>query len=221
MPTHLSKYLDYYGESSDATPVLSAEECRVIPWFRVGGDKKYRYSYPLTKQSVVYDMGGYEGEWTTKINDLYECRIEVFEPVKKFAEALEKKFKHRPNVQVHAFGLAGSARTEKINLDLASSSTYKKGGQTEAVKLIRAADFIQENTKTIDLIKINIEGGEYELLDHLIKTGLITQIKELQLQFHVFVPKARPERLRIQQLLSKTHTMTYNYPFIWENWRLK
>lgn len=218
MATDLTRYLSYYSTSADTQPSFSAEECRVIPWFKTGGDNKYRYTYPLNKKSIVYDMGGYKGEWAAKMSKLYGCTIEVFEPVERFAQALDKKFQKQVNVRVHYFGLAGSARTEKINLDLASSSTFKAGKKNETIKLVKASEFIAENELPIDLIKINIEGGEYELLDHLIKTGLIKQIKELQLQFHDFVPNARKKRLAIQQQLSKSHRLAYNYPFIWEDW---
>jgi len=221
MSADLSRYFSYYSTLAETLPTFSPEECRVIPWFRVDGDKTLRYTYPLKKDSIVYDMGGYEGEWAAKIHKLYGCTIEVFEPVEKFASILEKDFRLIKKIHVHSFGLAGSNRTEKINLDLASSSTFKKGSKYETIRLIKAKEFMANNKLPIDLIKINIEGGEYDLLDHLIKSGLIKNIKEIQLQFHVFVPNARKERLRIQRLLSKTHKMTFNYPFIWENWRLK
>jgi len=216
------RYTTYYIHHPDTVPQLTPEECRVIPWFMAGGDKKYRYDYPLDKKSIVYDMGGYEGEWAEKIFETYGCTVEVFEPVKRFADNLVAKFASRPKVHVYDFGLGGTTHSEKINLDLASSSTYKKGAKTESIQLIKASDFIRKQpSQKIDLIKINIEGGEYELLDNLINTGLIKQITDLQIQFHVFVPDARKKREALQAKLSRTHRMTYNYPFIWENWSRK
>ena len=216
----LDHYFNYYGSDANKNPALSPEECRVIPWFKTGGDKKYRYAYNLNKNSLAYDMGGYEGEWAEGINKKFGCKVEVFEPVLRFVDILEKKFAKNPKVNVHPIGLAGRSRTESISLDLASSSTFKKGEKTEKIKLVKASDFIPKNQK-IDLIKINIEGGEYELLENLIETGLIKNISHLQLQFHDFVPNARKKRLKVQALLNKTHEMTYCYPFIWENWSRK
>ena len=40
----------------------------------------------------------------------------------------------------------------------------------------------------IDLLKLNIEGSEYELLDHLIDTGTIEIVESLLVQFHENVP---------------------------------
>ena len=68
-------------------------------------------------------------------------------------------------------------------------------------------------------MKINIEGGEYDLLDRLITTGLVGKIDNIQVQFHEFVPNAKERMQNIQKKLSKTHTPTYQYEFIWENWK--
>ena len=218
----LSRYLNYYTNPVTIKPNFSEEEARVIPWFRINADRSLRLNYDLNARSVVYDMGGYKGEWTRQIYKKYSCYVEVFEPVQKFAKDLEKQFKGIQKVQVHQFGLGGSNHTEEISLDLASSSTFKKGKQAEKISIIKASEFLaKQNRKIIDLMKINIEGGEYDLLNHLVQTGLIKNIKNLQIQFHIFVPNGRKERLKLQEKLSKTHELTYNYPFIWENWRLK
>lgn len=36
----------------------------------------------------------------------------------------------------------------------------------------------------IGLMKINIEGGEYELLERMIELGIINKVKDIQIQFH-------------------------------------
>jgi hypothetical protein len=74
------------------------------------------------------------------------------------------------------------------------------------------------SVEKIDLIKINIEGGEYELLSRLIETGLIDKINNIQVQFHEVTSTSLSEMHIIQQSLSKTHKPTYQYEFVWENW---
>ena len=69
-------------------------------------------------------------------------------------------------------------------------------------------------------MKINIEGGEYELLEHLIEEKLMADIANIQVQFHDFIPGAQARMEAIQQELKKTHSLTYQYLFVWENWRL-
>lgn len=102
------------------------------------------------------------------------------------------------------------------------SSLYKKNDYTEMVEVIRASDYIERyNIRFIDLTKINIEGAEYDLMLHLINTKLISKIKNIQIQFHDFVPDAEEKMNNIHDVLKLTHELTYYYRFIWENWELK
>lgn len=73
--------------------------------------------------------------------------------------------------------------------------------------------------KNINLLKINIEGGEYDLLEHIIQHNLQEKIENIQVQFHKNIDDSECRRKNIQQLLKKTHVLTYNYDFIWENWQ--
>jgi hypothetical protein len=73
----------------------------------------------------------------------------------------------------------------------------------------------------VDLMKINIEGGEYELLEHLIARGLTKRIRNIQVQFHEDVMAGAAGRMeRIQSRLAETHHLTYQERFVWENWEL-
>ena len=71
---------------------------------------------------------------------------------------------------------------------------------------------------SVALMKINIEGGEYDLLDRMIETGLVESIDNLQVQFHNFTVDAKRRMERIQEALQRTHTLNYQYRFVWENW---
>lgn len=201
---------------------LKPEECRIKTWLLVNGDNTLRLDYPLKVHSTVYDVGGYEGEWANNIYRKYGSTVEVFEPVEQFYEKIRKKFADNPKVCIHHFGLSDSNRTASIAIDGASSSTHKKGSVVEKIRFIDTNDFISRNGhKKIDLMKINIEGGEYELLRHLIRSGTIKRIDNIQIQFHVFVPRSQQLRQRLQNDLSRTHYLIYNYPWIWESWRRK
>ena len=73
----------------------------------------------------------------------------------------------------------------------------------------------------VDLIKINIEGGEYDLPDYIIHSGMAHCFRNIQVQFNDFVTNYKLRMQPIQQNLSITHYLTYQYPFVWENWKLK
>ncbi|MDA8326743.1 MAG: hypothetical protein M0033_11065, partial [Nitrospiraceae bacterium] len=61
----------------------------------------------------------------------------------------------------------------------------------------------------------------YDLLDHLIETGVVNQIGNIQVQFHDFAPNAESRMSDIQRKLALTHKLTYQYRFVWENWERK
>jgi FkbM family methyltransferase len=200
----------------------SRQELRTRPWFKVDGDRTLKYDYDVKRDDLVFDLGGYDGQWSSNIFSRFCCSIHIFEPVKRFAEGIAAWFQHNPNVTVHAFGLAGSTRTESIMVDGMASSYFIKRGVPEETRLVRAGDFLADNgIDKIRLMKVNIEGGEYELLEHLIETGHIRNIADLLVQFHDFVPDAPARMRKIQEALSRTHYPTFQYEFVFENWRLR
>ena len=73
--------------------------------------------------------------------------------------------------------------------------------------------------KSIDLMKINIEGGEFPLMEHIISCGKQAIVRQYQIQFHNFVENAVDRRIQISHALSETHIRTWCYTFVWENWR--
>lgn len=99
------------------------------------------------------------------------------------------------------------------------SSIFKESQQKVAIEFEDVASFFDEfNIKDVDLMKINIEGGEYELLTRLIETGLIKQIKQLQIQFHDIESDSELKMKNICDNLALTHSPTFQYDFVWENW---
>lgn len=192
-------------------------------WHEANGDKTLRLEYDLMDESLVFDLGGYEGQWASDIYSKYGCSLHVFEPVPEYAENIQKRFQLNKKITIHPYGLSDVSRSARMALRQASSSLYKPhNSQDVEIQLIRAADFfVQHGIKSIDLMKINIEGGEDDLLEHLLKTGYITKIRNIQVQFHNFVPDAFKRMRDIQEELSNTHFLTYQYPFVWENWSIK
>jgi FkbM family methyltransferase len=192
-------------------------------WKKSDGDKTLRLNYPLQKSSVVFDVGGFKGDWAEKINSLYDCKIYIFEPIPEFAQEIKERFKNNVDIFVFNLGLADKNETKEISLSADGSSTYIVNNlKTIKARFADILDIIRENhIIKIDLIKMNIEGDEYPLLARLIDSGWVKNIKDIQIQFHDFIPGAKTKRTKIQTELQKTHFLTYEYPFVWENWRLK
>lgn len=197
--------------------------CEFERWFNDGGDEKYRYTYDLNKDSVVFDLGGFEGNWSNTINNLYKPTLYIFEPIKKYYNNIVSRFKNETNIKVYNFGLSDKKQIAKINLSNDASSIHiSETLNFENIELEDISDFLNENELTeVDLLKINIEGCEYELLERLINANKLTTFKNIQVQFHIFVDNAIERRNKIREFLQKTHTETYCYNFVWENWKLK
>ena len=75
--------------------------------------------------------------------------------------------------------------------------------------------------KKIDVIKINIEGAEFDLLNEVIKKNYQTKFDNIQVQFHKMFDDSHEKRDIIRKKLSETHQLTYDYTFVWENWKIK
>jgi FkbM family methyltransferase len=190
-------------------------------WLLDKGDFTLRVDYPLHQNSVVLDIGGYAGIWAQKIKDRYNCYMYIFEPNPKSYKILEEKFQHEPRISIYPFGLADKNKTALLGMDDMGSSIYPgKNIETVAIELKDIKQVVDElDIKEIDLIKINIEGGEYDLMQRMLESGVVKKCKDIQIQFHNFYPRASFLRRKIRHSLSHTHYLTYDYPFVWENWR--
>ncbi len=190
-------------------------------WNLRKGDDKLSLDYPLNNDSIFFDVGGYTGEFTEKIINKFNCYSYIFEPSNEFFKIIEKKFNNKPNIFMINSALSDYSGISHLGGGGTGSSIVKKGGNEE-VSVISFKDFIDENKITnIDYLKLNIEGSEYELLEHIIEIGFIKNINHIQVQFHNFVPDAGKKRKNLRTKLKKTHGIVFNFPFVWERWDLK
>jgi hypothetical protein len=87
------------------------------------------------------------------------------------------------------------------------------------VRIIKASEAFKQYTH-IDLLKINVEGAEYGIMNDLLANYNMRKIDNLQIQFHGNVPEYEEKREAIRKGLKKTHHMTWNYDYIFENWEI-
>jgi FkbM family methyltransferase len=204
-------------------PARHAERVRQ---FHEGNLYHHLLDWDLGPDSVVLDVGGYLGDFAANIFCRYLSTVHVFEPVPAYCVQMRQRFVRNPRVHVHEMGLAGETRDEKLFSAEAGSSTFVDrlgAGEPIPVRLARAADVLQDlGLARVDLMKVNIEGGEYELLEHLLEAGWAPRVRNFCIQFHEEVLPDAPERMRaIQAGLARTHRPTFQYEFVWENWQLR
>ena len=191
-------------------------------WLSAQGDSTLRLNYDLNENSIVFDLGGFKGDWATKILQKYRSKIYIFEPVNEFYNSIASRFNGNPKIQSFKFGLGGKDEEMEISLTKDSSSVFNSDGKKEKIQIKSLVDFLRNNNiERVDLIKINIEGGEYDLLEDLVKHNMLNVFDNIQVQFHRFIPECIERRNKIREALSESHHITYDYEFVWENWKLK
>ncbi len=209
-------------EEFDYLFTMGPKDKALVRYRRAGGEK-LRFQYDIKDTDVVFDLGGYKGEWAEQLPNL-NCQIYIFEPVKAFSEICSEKFKDRKNVHCYSFGLDATSHTAEISHEADASSQYHSMGETETAEFVDIEEFMNEHgIERVKLMKMNIEGGEYDILEKLIKTGSIKRFENLQIQFHD-IPEINSEARmnKIWEELDKTHKLTWAYrPYIHENWELK
>ncbi|MBR9852909.1 MAG: FkbM family methyltransferase [Rhodobacteraceae bacterium] len=173
----------------------------------------------LKPGDVVLDIGGYHGDWAEVMAARYAVKAHVFEPHPRFAKMIEDRFSGRDDVEAHGFAI-GSAEGELILSDdeNASSAFVTDGPSAKGIVRNVAAVFDELGLERVAVAKINIEGGEYDLLPALIEAGLIDRFDRITVQFHKFSEGDRTRRDEIRKALAKTHDCVWCYPFIWEEW---
>jgi FkbM family methyltransferase len=195
---------------------------RVETWNNSQMGRSLRLDYDLTERSVVFDLGGFRGDWAYDIFSRYGCSIHIFEPVPDFFHMIKARFKGNKKIVIRKYGLGSEDKREALSLAGDSSSLLEKGGPSVQVQIRRASEYIRNNRMSkIDLVKINIEGSEYDLLEHLIACNEVQKIENIQVQFHWFVRGSDERTRKIRTALSKTHYLTYQYDYVWENWARK
>ncbi len=214
------------SRDADHAPELTA-------WRDLSGPREMlRYELPLDASSCVVDLGGYQGDFAGEVSARYGCRVWVFEPVPSFARQIAERFSANPRITVTACAVADREARVPVEIDGESSAVGGTTSTTDAaagLPMIAFDHAMREHQITrVDVLKVNIEGSEYLLLEHLLDTGWIEKIGILQVQFHRWRWNGQTNvrshdindlRQQLQRRLSATHDIDYSVPFVWEQWR--
>ena len=158
-------------------------------------------------KGLVIDCGGYLGKYTEAILSRFpDCRVILFEPIPEYAEVCRDKFRGK-NVEVIQKAVGKDGRI-KIAKQGEGSTQFQDWGVMAEVESVSLVPFI----KDVDILKLNCEGGEYEVLKDLDEHNLLKDIKEILVQFH----KVGEDIDFYRKLLSKTHRQ--GYCFKWDLW---
>lgn len=186
------------------------------------------HSY-LNNNSFVIEAGGYIGNDVQVFNDRYKPgTYMVLEPVPKFFDMLVERFKDSPNVIVYNYGIDdsdGEFYVSDTSNDAATMFKNKNIAGGKVSKIMNVTKFMILNhvavrTRDVDLLTMNCEGCEFSVLDLLLSTDYIRHFKNIQFQSHKLDGICYPVKrfCWYQELLTKTHKLTFQFKYIWENW---
>lgn len=187
-------------------------------------DENILHTADLDENSVVLDVGAYIGEWAQDMRQRYNCTIHAFEPEPRNYRQLEKRTASDERILAHGYGLGDRDETVRMSLEFLGSTAF---GEIEGV---RGKDWDEARIRDVatlwpdlgldrvDMMKVNIEGGEFPLFERMIECDLLGSVDCYLIQFHEWHPGAYRRRRRIQKALARTHRLEWDYHFVWEKW---
>lgn len=183
----------------------------------------------LNNKSTVVELGGYLGNDVENIFSRYQPRrYIVVEPVYQFYKKLVHRFQNISNILIYNFGVGGHDENTSVYSRLDGTSSFKKkaGGHGIPIRLVGARNFflgIGVGFFDIDLLTMNCEGCEYPVLDFLLDTNLINNIRNIQYQPHKLdeIDQSLYKYCEYQQRLRRTHSLVFRHQFWWESWTLR
>lgn len=186
-------------------------------WFERDGDNTLALDWPVDALSLVWEIGGYEGRWTSQMLDKYKCYMEVFEPQDWAFEKLKARFEEEPSVLLHPYGLWIQDEAMVLgDFYTDGASVLKRGEQISAFGPAMFKDIRYEmaHVENIDVCLMNIEGAEWDLIPYMIETMQMSKIANFWCQFHpglILGPEQRAESIFIK--MEDTHDLLWNcYP---------
>ena len=152
---------------------------------------------------VFIDLGAYDGDTIEKAMKLFPDMDYYygFEPYSANFNALQKKLGKDKRVKLYKVAVGvktGKQRLyslsykyfalhgKQVGASLIKEKSNINNDTYSIVKVINFSKFLKYTFKKDDLIilKVDIEGMEYELLNHLIETGMIEYINEIYCEWH-------------------------------------
>ncbi|MFT5286165.1 MAG: FkbM family methyltransferase [Planctomycetota bacterium] len=161
-----------------------------VPMLPFGKDNVWQlYARSLGVDSVVLS-GGVGKEITTELEliEAFGCHIDLFDPSPTGAETMAQEDNTHPRLDFYPMGLAGQSGevgfSQPVN---ASEGSFTINHDSESVQFpcTSLSDFAnQQGYQEIELIKLDIEGFEYDVIEDMLRNG--PPVNQFCIEFHHF-----------------------------------
>jgi FkbM family methyltransferase len=159
----------------------------------------------LNKDSVVYGGGvGRDVTFEHALAQRFGCEVVLFDPSPTGLETMSLPENKIPQFHFVPVGLAGSNGTLRFAPppDPKEGSWYTDDGKSATIEVpcVDLSTLMKQNRhERIDLLKIDIEGAEYDVLEHLLSRKL--RVKQVLVEFHHNILPAIPRSRSVRAIL--------------------
>ena len=198
---------------------MGRDALSAISLFELDGysDVLYR-GIDLVENDRVIVLGGYLGDSSNAWSEKYNSAIEIFEPVEDYFNFLKQRFYGRKEITVNNVAVGdrpGHFDLYKFGERSSIDYSWNEDGQKISVKQIDVLTILRA---PVALLEINIEGAEYLVMERILNSEKVQLIKVIQIQFHRVGKDYALKRNQIHNLLAETHSLEFNYEYVWERW---
>jgi FkbM family methyltransferase len=159
---------------------------------------------------VIVDCGGNIGLSAVWFKLNYPaCRLSVFEPDPSLANLIETNLRAAGFADVECIRKAAWVKDGQIGFDFRGDDRGKI--DAAASRTVESLDLAKWLPEIIDLLKLDIEGAEFEVIEHLCDTGAIRRVKNLVCELHVIRGTETKMLSLIQQLMGAGMQISMNY----------
>jgi len=154
-------------------------------------DEKIYDDLDINNREIVFDIGANIGLWTAYILEKGAKKVYAFEPNKVAINQLRINFKNNKNVDIVPKGVYHNHTKIPFYVDNVNSlisSVINSDGKVLAyeIETLTIDDVIsQYDIKEIDLLKMDIEGAEFDIFDNVTKETM-SKINALLIEYHDF-----------------------------------
>ena len=155
------------------------------------GNKNARFTVnpaAISSADIVYSFGiGTDISFDLQLIEKYGLKVFAFDPTPKSIDWLNQQ-KLPENFKAFPLGIASYSGNADFFLPknenyVSASMTTKQSDNFVSVKVKTLADIAEElGHTTIDILKMDIEGAEYGVIDDILKSGI--KIHQLLIEFH-------------------------------------
>ncbi len=189
------KFIDLTKSSIDVDAIATIQVKRIV-----------RISSSCKKTATIVHVGAFDGQVSLNLVEMLKplkTSVIALEPCIRNFKLLKKAFES--NSELHALHCAAGARVESRNISIKHESTEKRikgssqsnsfysefvndkdsGGYAEHINVVSLQNIFNENNlKTVDLLRINCEGGEYHIFKSGVDLGFLKQVNVIAIAIH-------------------------------------